>query len=215
MRATLRYDARGMPRPPALILPPAARDAAIERLQDHYARDDLDVEQFERRVLAAENATTTAQLQDALAGLPAPPGSAAQAALVPVERSGQLTTTVSALLSSTERRGPWRVPSRLVVKATLGNVELDLSEAQIDGEVDLQVSATFGSVRIIVPEGLALDVDGRAVLGSFEHLAQHARSRRDRRLLRVRGRALFGSVELRVKRQGTGLLTRLKRLLEG
>jgi hypothetical protein len=200
-----------MARTPALILTPAARDQAIARLQDHYAQNDIDVDDFERRVEVAEDARTTEQLQAALRGLPTPPSQA----LVVAERAGQLTTSVRALLSSTERKGRWRVPSRVVVRATLGSVELDLVEAQVEGEVDIEVRATFGSVRIVVPEGLAIEVNGSAVLGNFDHLVQEPASRRDRRRVRVSGRALMGSVEILVQRKSTGLLTKLKALLEG
>jgi hypothetical protein len=198
-------------RPPALVLTPAARDEAIERLQDHYARNDLEVEDFERRVELAENASTRDQLEAALAGLPVSDAEA----LVPAERSGQLTTRVSALLSSQQRRGRWKVPSRVVVNATLGSVELDLVDAEVTGEVDLEIKARLGSVTVVVPEGLGLEVEGSAVLGSFDHLVQDPASARDRRRVRIRGSAVLGSVEILVRKKSSGILTKLKELLEG
>lgn len=199
-----------MPRPPALILTPVAREQAIERLQEHYARNHLEVEDFERRVEKAERAKTTGELEDALAGLPP----LEDRALVPAERSGQLTRTFQATLSSTTQRGKWRVPSRVVVGATFGSVELDLVEAEIPGDVDVEVAATFGSVRILVPDDVAVDVDGRALLGSFDHLSQSARAPSDERRVRITGRALLGSVEIVVKKR-PGLLSSVRSFFTG
>lgn len=201
-----------MPKVPALVLTPVARDEAIARLQEHYARNHLETAAFERRVEVAENATTTGQLEEALAGLP----SLDDAALAVRERAGQLTTTVQALLSSTTHRGRWRVPSRVVVKATLGSVELDLVDADIPGDVDIEVTAILGNVRIIVPEGLFVETSGRAVLGSFDSLTQGAASRRDVRRVRIVGRAVLGSVEVVVRPPARrGLVATVKGLLEG
>lgn len=200
-----------MAKVPALILTPAARDEAIARLGEHYARNHLETADYERRVEQAERATTTAELDAALAGLP----SLNDTALVPRERSGQLTTTVQALLSSATHRGRWKVPSRVVVNATLGAVELDLVEAEIAGEVEIEVKVLLGSVRIVVPEDLAVDVSGQAVLGSFDHLSQGSRASRDRRSVRITGKCLLGSVEVVVKPAPRGLLGAVKGLLGG
>jgi hypothetical protein len=196
-------------RKPALVLTPVARDAAIERLQEHYARNHLVVEDFERRVEQAEDATTTAELERAEAGLPK-----LEQALVPVETSGRLTKTLKATLGSTTQRGKWRVPSRLVVQATLGSVVLDLVEAEILGDVEIEVRALFGSVEIVVPEGLNVEVSGTALLGSFDHLTQAAASRRDGRRVRIHGSATLGSVEIEVRKR-PGLLSAVKGFLNG
>jgi hypothetical protein len=199
-----------MPRSPALVLTPVARDEAIARLQEHYARNHIEVAAFELRVEKAERATTTAELDAALAGLPVLDGDA----LVPAERSGQLTKSIQGVLAATTQRGRWRVPSRLVVSALAGSVELDLMEAEIGGAVDVLVKATFGNVRIIVPEGLAVEVTGSALLGRFDHLSQAAAAERDERRLHITGRAVFGSVEI-VVRKRPGLLDQVKDFFTG
>src|SRR5688500_14031698 len=106
-----------------LVATPAARDRAIEQLQDHYARSHLELAEFERRVELAERATAAAQLVALCAGLPS-----FDAALVP---AGKVTSTIGATLGSTSRRGRWRVPSYVRVRALLGSVELDLCDAEL------------------------------------------------------------------------------------
>jgi hypothetical protein len=199
-----------MPKVPALVLTPAARDAAIAALQEHYAKNHLELADLELRLKKAEDARTTAELDDALAGLPALAGDLARR-----ERAGQRTTTVRAVLATTTHQGRWRVPSRVVVRALFGTVVLDLSEAELGGEVDIDVAATLGTVRIVVPEGLCVRTEGRALLGSFAHLDTLAASERDPRRVRIVGRALLGSVEIVVKPRKPSLLASVRGLLTG
>lgn len=194
----------------ALVATPAGRDRAIALLQDHYARSHLEVAEYERRVELAERATTDAALTALFADLPAlpsPPGSETS--------SGRVTSTVSALLGATSRRGRWRVPSLVKVRAVLGSIELDLSEAEIaSGETVIEVTAILGNVVVTVPEGLAVDMEGSAILGSFDQLVMSAASRRDGRRLRIIGTARLGSVDVIVKKK-TGLLEDIKSTVRG
>jgi hypothetical protein len=194
---------------------PAARDQAIERLQDHYAHNQLEVQDFERLVEMAERARSNTELARLFDGLPASP-EAARAELVVAEKpAGRVTATVSATLGSNVRRGRWRVPSYVKAAARFGSVEMDLSDADLSrGETVIEVSALFGSVEITVPEGLAIECEGNAVLGSFDHYAADAASRRDARRVRIVGRAVFGSVDIKVKKR-TGVLEDIKSVVRG
>jgi hypothetical protein len=197
----------------ALVATPAKRDQVIERLQDHYAHNHLEVQDFELLVEKAERARTDGELMLLLEGLP---DLAGQRALVPAS-AGRVTTSVKAIFGEANRAGPWRVPATVRVRALFGNVVLDLSEAELGrAETLIEVHATFGNVRIAVPEGLAVDCDGAAILGSFEHLAQGAATQRDPRRVHIVGRAVFGNVEIVVvKKKPVGVLAGLKNLLLG
>lgn len=190
----------------ALVATPAGRDRAIALLQDHYARNHLEVAEYERRVELAERATTDSALQALLRDLPslekpAPPG--------------KVTSTVRAVLGATSRQGRWRVPSLVRVRAVMGRAELDLTEAEIaTGETVIEVTAILGNVVVTVPEGLAVDMEGSAILGSFDQLVMAAASRRDGRRVRIIGRARLGSVEV-VVRKKTGLLEDIKSTVRG
>jgi predicted membrane protein len=53
------------------------------------------------------------------------------------------------------------------IGAVVGSVKLDLRRAEIAAAVvDMHVRATLGSVKIWIPQGIAVSVDGRSVLGS-------------------------------------------------
>jgi hypothetical protein len=187
----------------ALIATPVARDRAIEQLQEHFARSHIDVDALEALVERAERAKTDAELVALFDGLPvlATPTEALQ-----VASPGRLSQPVRALLGSTSRRGRWRVPSLLRVRAWLGSVDLDLSEAELSrGDTVIEVHATLGSVTIVVPEGLAVECEGAAILGSFDHYDIGAQSGRDPRRVRIVGRALLGTVDVIVKKRSGAL----------
>ena len=97
----------------------------------------------------------------------------------------------------------------------MGSVELDLSEAEIaSGETVIEVTAILGNVVVTVPEGLAVEMEGSAILGSFDQLVTSAASRRDGRRVRIIGRARLGTVDVIVKKK-TGLLEDIKSTVRG
>lgn len=76
---------------------------------------------------------------------------------------------LSAVFGSVERRGPWTVPEHLGVRVMFGSAELDLREAALGpGTTTIDVGITFGSVELIVPPDLAVDVSVSTVAGSVE-----------------------------------------------
>jgi hypothetical protein len=186
----------------------AGRERAIAVLQEHFAQDDLDVEEFERRVTVAH----TAQSLDELAALtrdlapleaePAAPPSGATA-LVP---AGDVhpSQTVRGLMSATTRSGPWSVPRRMDVKATMSAVVLDYRDARFpSGPVDVYIRALMSSVEILVPPGLAVETQGSAIMGTFEDV-NRAPADPDPAapLLRIHGRAFMSSVDIQMRLPG-------------
>ena len=190
----------------ALSRAQATRESVIGALQEHFAHDALDVEEFERRVTLAhtsESQEAILALLDDLPALPDAPGRAARAALVPAAEV-RPAQTLRALMSSTERRGPWAVPRRVRVRATMSSTVLDFREARLPaGAVDVELRAIMSSVEIIVPPGLAVETEGSAIMGSFEHVDRApAHPDPDAPLLRVHGLALMGSVEIKMRLPG-------------
>ncbi|WP_433433198.1 DUF1707 SHOCT-like domain-containing protein [Nonomuraea sp. CA-141351] len=59
-----------------------------------------------------------------------------------------------------KRSGDWAVPRRLRAISKYGSVELDLSEAVVTHPVvDIELDLTYGSAKIILPEGGVANVD--------------------------------------------------------
>ena len=182
------------------------REKVIGALQEHFAHDALDVDEFERRVTLAhvsESQEAILALLDDLPALADAPGRASKTALVPAEEV-RPSQTLRAIMSSTERRGPWTVPRKVRVRATMSSTVLDFREARLPaGPVDLDLRVVMSSAEIIVPPGLAVEMEGMGIMGSFEHLDRApAHPDPDAPLLRVRGLAVMGSVEIKMRLPG-------------
>ena len=96
------------------------------------------------------------------------------------------------------------MPRRWRVVATFGGAQLDLREARFPtGVIDLEVRAVFGGVQIIVPPGLAVEVHGTAIMGGFQNVNRApAHPDPDAPLLRIRGLAFMGGVEITMRLPG-------------
>ncbi len=176
----------------------AERQRVVEALCEHYAQDDLDLDEFERRLDRANRVTGSGELAELLSDLPKLEGSTE---LKPVRRASgsgsagtaggdsgpgtSLTVPAGAgrvdsrripdsqfevaVFSGRERAGSW-VPARTIrVGAFMGGAVLDFREALFGpGEIRIHCVAVMGGVEIIVPPGVHVDVGGFAVMGGFE-----------------------------------------------
>jgi len=117
-----------------------------------------------------------------------------------VRRSG----TVLAMLGGVERRGTWTVPRVLNVVAFMGGTMLDLREARLPpGPIELRVVAIMGGVEIIVPPHLAVESEGAAIMGGFEHVERAPQAPDpDAPVLRISGIALMGGVSIEMRLPG-------------
>jgi Cell wall-active antibiotics response 4TMS YvqF len=129
--------------------------------------------------------------------------------------------TLTAVFSSTARHGEWLPPEELRVVVGFGAAKLDLTKALLaPGVTEFEVYALFGSVELLVPPDLEVELDASALFGSVERrdsgggvsgfLRDQLRRvtgadleqpppEDDPPLLRVTGRAIFGSIIVRVR----------------
>ena len=77
-------------------------------------------------------------------------------------------------------------------------IETEFLAAQL-----VALRAVMSSVEIIVPPGLAVETEGTAIMGTFEHVDRApAHPDPEAPLLRVHGLALMGSVEIKMRLPG-------------
>jgi hypothetical protein len=168
------------------------RDNIIEQLSAGYAGDAFDVDELERRVTLAHTARTSAELDVLVSDLRA---TTASSALVPAKR-------LSAVLGAIERVGAWSVPQQLRARALWGSIVLDLREAQLGaGVTTIEVQCTMGSVEIIVPSAVAVDVDVSSTLASVEERTNRA-AIAGSTVVRIVGRVRLGSLEVSTRERG-------------
>jgi hypothetical protein len=144
-------------RKPALRASDAERERGIAVLRDAVVAGRLTLEEFSERVGSAQAARTETDLAALTADLPSAP------------RASAVTATVkhSAVCSKLVRRGPWELPQQSRFRSIFGTITLDLRQATLHGdEVDLAVFNLFGTVTLIVPEGIMVSVDGGGAMAS-------------------------------------------------
>jgi len=181
------------------------RTRVVDALTEHFAQDNLSMEQLERRLEQVYAASTPTALMAVLDGLPAlgPQSAVAQGAqTAPIVRSeeGYTTRTLFALMSGVVRRGLWTVPRQLQAIAFMGGIELDFRSARLTEPVtEINIFAMMGGVVITVPPGVRIESEGFAIMGGFDdHRAAMSTMDPNAPLIRLRGLAIMGGVEVRV-----------------
>jgi hypothetical protein len=214
----------------------AARQRTIDALCEAFANDELEVEEFERRVESAHRAATADDLRRLLAGLP----SASVPAAVP--RKGQAKRPLPAqapapdptqvpelyqgevrewslslgLMGGMSRTGYWVPARKNVVIGMMGGCDIDLRDAQLPaGVTEIICVAFWGGVEVIVPPWLQVEVSGIGIMGGFDH-NQKTRPTPvpGGPVLRVSGLALMGGVGVTVRYPGESAGDARRRLKE-
>jgi hypothetical protein len=179
------------------------REVIVQQLSEQFAADRLTMDELERRLDLVYKATTAAELAALTADLPAFASPLSPSALPAGGRAlgvhAVMSTRVRALLGNVERGGLMEIPSHLEVRAMLGNVELDLRDAHFGAVTEISIRAMLGNVEIVLPSGVRVENDGRALLGSFTcDVAPGAMPMVGTApIVRFTGRALLGNVEIR------------------
>jgi hypothetical protein len=161
-------------------------------LQRACGEGRLTLEEFSDRVGTVWAAQDSAGLDEATAGLTPP--------LVGTPAS---TGTMINILGDERRVGRWRLPRRLRIFSLIGDWTLDLrgalvnGDAVADGLVEITHYAVLGDLKVIVPEGVEVELGGMVLIGDrkLELAAVPLRPGTPRIVLRAF--ALLGDVTVR------------------
>lgn len=178
---------------PELRASHADRDRAVEILRVSAGDGRLTAEELDQRIEAALAARTGSELAALTADLPAPSGG------VPPKAKDLIR--IDQRLGDVTRTGRWVVPRRMEIRAMLGDVKLDFTEAEITGDtlridVDLR---TGGDLTLVVRPGIVVDVDDLTVRHG-DVKVRHTADSRGPAVLRVElaGQVRGGSVVARL-----------------
>ncbi len=176
----------------------AERDAAAARLGEHGAVGRLTLEELAERVGAAMAAVTDADLAPLFADLPgAGPLKVADAGDLqpPAPSTGRASGLTVAVMASASRRGRWRLRRRTAAAAVMGSCTVDLRSVEVTTpQVVIDALAVMGSVTVVVPEGIDVELAGLAFMGSKRFRVRDVPSAPGSPRLRVRAWAVMGSV---------------------
>lgn len=138
------------------------RDRVIARLTQHFAHDELSIEELDERIERAYKARSLAELQATTTGLALAPAQQAAAAPAdwPAPSAGALVHhdehgRLLSMMSSMRRAGPWIVPRNLELASIMSETHLDLREARLaPGVTEISVFALMTSLHITVLPGV-------------------------------------------------------------
>jgi hypothetical protein len=164
----------------------AERDVALALLREASVDGRLTLEDLAERAELVHVARTRDDLAAATSGLEV----ALRAPTAELEEQ-------RALLSSLTREGRWRLAPRSRFSAVLGSITLDLREAVLPGpEVEIEVRAILGSVSVLVPEGVEVELTGTGALSS-QDLRVAGTPPAGAPLIRIRHGGMLGSLDVR------------------
>jgi hypothetical protein len=147
------------PRPTPILASDAERERSIALLRDAVGEGRLTLEEFSARADLAHAARTHQELADLARDLPDDP--AASVSPAPVSEAHR------AFCSHLIRSGPWSLPSRSSWRSIFGTIDLDLRQVRLDGpETLLEVYNLFGTVTVLVPDGIEVVVRGGGLFAS-------------------------------------------------
>jgi hypothetical protein len=162
-------------------------------LRDAAGEGRLTLEELAGRVESAYGARTSQELalvtRDLPAQLPAP-----------TVDGGNAKSTVVAIMSGADRTGRWRLGRRCRAIAVMGGCKLDLRGAELTApDPVIRAVSIMGGIDIVVPEGIAVEVTGLAVMGGKSARIKDVQPQPGAPRLHVRVFALMGGVSVRSK----------------
>ena len=135
----------------------AEREQVVVRLRDASAEGRLTLEELADRTALAYRAPSHAELAPLTEDLPAP--------AAPVSRRKPVRWTV-VVIGDTKRRGRWRIAGHTTVVIGIGDCELDLRQAELDGDdVTVTVVQVIGDTTIVVPHNVDVELSGLLLIG--------------------------------------------------
>ena len=145
-------------RKPAILAGDQEREHSTELLSQAVVEGRLTLEEFSDRVGRAQAARTREELALLTEDLPTPP--TAPAPTMSTEAVPTQHRHVAAF-SRLVRSGPWELAERSEFRCIFGTITLDLSQARLAGSaVALEIFNLFGTVTVLVPEGVDVSVTG-------------------------------------------------------
>lgn len=174
---------------PALRASDSDRDRTVALLRDHAAEGRLTLEEFTLRMERAYLARTHDELEELARDLPA--------AGAPAASRRSPTRFLLALFGSTERDGRIRIRRRVGCLMGFGNIDLDLRQATLEGDVITVLAlGMFGAIDVYVPEGVEVDLHGFALFGHKRANGNDPLARPGTPLVRVFAVSFFAGIDV-------------------
>jgi hypothetical protein len=187
----------------------ALREETVDQLIMNYGHGHLSREAFERRLDEALDTKSHERLLELTRDLDLK-ADRAYTQQKKAELGIQVDTSAAARLDETEhminilggntRKGAWDVPHVIRVFNVLGGAELDFTDARFTAETTyITVFCLFGGVNIRVRDGMRTVSKAVCIFGGVDNRGGTTTDP-NAPLLVIEGLALFGGVDIRVKK---------------
>ena len=184
------------------------RERTIALLGDHFAQDNLSLEELELRIEQAYRARDLPALRELLRDLPT---AEEQTALAP-QRSGAApeifapeSGRIVSIMSQTRRRGVWHVPRSLDVWSVMSETNLDLTQSVLaPGVTEIDLTGIMTSVRIVVPPGVRVVMQAKSFMSEITDLTDDPPPvGSGAPVVRITGFVLMAELKISVRRRET------------
>lgn len=179
----------------------AEREYVVDVLRAHCSEGRIDLDEFSERINRVYAARTIGELTDITSDLPVPASQSGMATTgAETSRTRKAVRWTVAVMSGATRKGRWRVDGETTVVACMGGANIDLRDAEIHGdEITVQCFAIMGGIDILVPEGIAVHVEGIGFMGAFDDKTADVAVLPGSPSVKVTGLALMGGVTVKSK----------------
>jgi hypothetical protein len=177
----------------------ADREQVADRLREAAVDGRITMDELEQRLETAYTSTTHAELRPLTRDLAAPdaPASAPTARELAGGAPSRRRRSI-VVMSGSNRRGRWVVPARFSVFAFWGGVQLDLREAILtERETVIRADAVMAGIEIIVPQDVAVHVEGVGFMGAFDEAPGTAPPPPGAPVIRITGIAFWAAVAVK------------------
>jgi hypothetical protein len=176
----------------------AERERASAILQDALDQGMITIDEYGERSAIAASAKVRGELTVILADLPTALHNGTVALTSPVPLEDERPLELNAGMGNVNQIGKWTVPSRINARCSMGNMKIDFSEAHcLHRDVWLHLECGWGNMRVLVPRGWAVEVEGVSVgTGRFNNKAS-AQGDPGKPVLHVEGSVSAGDIKIR------------------
>ena len=185
------------------------RKKTLVVLEENFTHGVIDVDEYEKRIDIALNTSIEADLVRLTADLtviPEEPSSDEQPEPERKEPSGTRVHAkeedlIAGILSSINRKGEWSPARRNRIVSLMGSVRLDFTNVELPaGITEVDFFCVMGSLDVVVPDGVKVDVSGLPVMGSIDNRIKDP-GIQNCPVLKIRGLTLMGSVDIKPPRR--------------
>jgi hypothetical protein len=185
------------------------REFVIDQLKINYAHDNLVENEFESRLVKANEVDQKQELLALVSDLPRLEENGSKelalgASGVTINRgSVRETDNMVAVLGGTTRKGLWKPARSTRIVSILGSTDLDFTEAEMPpGVMEIEIFSLLGGADIKVPPGIRVETDVIPVLGGVDNKTESPTDPNSP-TIRIRGFAILGGVDIKTKKKKT------------